>query len=106
EMHDALARRDAGTFADAIALKSAEHRRYFGAMSENGDGAVRTAVENAFAQPWKVRPLDWNELEIDRRCDDRVVHVFRKDGGHAIEAQRADDPDKSFATDVFLSLVD
>ena len=104
EMHDAFARRDTGAFMDAVALKNAEHRRYYGPMSETDEGAVRNDVAGAFAQPWQVRPLDWNELEFDRRCDDRVVHVYRKDGGHAIEAQRVDDPEKSFATDVFLTL--
>ena len=93
DLHDAYSRGDVDAFSRAIEPKMTELARFYGPNPATSPAANRAEFVKNFAEPWDVRPLDFNDLMFERRGGGRTAYVTRKDGGPALLATHKTDPD-------------
>ena len=106
ELWDAYNRQDIDDFLKAMELKTAEFQKFYGLMPELSADAARAEYGAALKEPWDLEPFDPKQLLFERRCDGRVVHVLRNDGGFALRARHKTDPVRSWNARLLMTRVE
>lgn len=106
ELWDAKRRGDVDDFIRATEMKARNLELFYGPNPDHTPGKMRGEYGAILAEPWDLRPLDFEELIFERRGGGRVAYVTRKDGGPTLFAQHKEDPDRTWEPTLYLTMVE
>jgi hypothetical protein len=104
-VHAAVDSGDVDGFLDLIALKLEDTAHAYPSQAHATVPARHELFRELFALKPRPRKLDFGELRFDARRGGRVAHVYRTDGGPALEAVAELDPAHRLKADLLLAQV-